>query len=96
MIVVMFAAALVASLLDPIALVLCLGIGFLFKSYWKGAFVGALAHLFLVLLLLSGAHIGAMIALSKLSAGAIAGAVGAAIGKWVSTKKPSTPDQPES
>ncbi|KIQ60203.1 hypothetical protein [Pseudomonas fluorescens] len=89
---VAFLAYYLASLLDPIALVLCAGIGFLFKSFWKGVAAGAAVYIALILLM-PGIHATPIVIISKLCAGATFGLVGAALGRWLRpTSKPGTPD----
>lgn len=87
-----FLAHYLASLLDPIALVLCAGLGFLFKSFWKAAAAGALAYVALILLI-PGIHALPIVLAGKLCAGATFGIVGAALGRWLRpAPKPETPD----
>ena len=80
-----FLAVLIASFLDPIAVVLCVGLGFFLKSYWKGAAAGAVCHL-AVVLLIPGIRIYALVVVCKLLSGAALGLIGAKLGKWVSAK----------
>ncbi|WP_053183613.1 hypothetical protein [Pseudomonas thivervalensis] len=87
-----FLAHYLASLLDPIAMVLCAWLGFLFKHLWKGAAIGALAYVALILLM-PGIHMIAIILISKLFAGATFGLMGAALGRWLRpSPKLETPD----
>ncbi|WP_060613326.1 hypothetical protein [Pseudomonas brassicacearum] len=87
-----FLAHYLASLLDPIALVLCAGIGFIFKSFWKGTAAGAAAYIALILLM-PGIHPTPIIIISKACAGATFGLIGVALGRWLRpTPKPETPD----
>lgn len=89
---VAFLAYYLASLLDPIALVLCAGLGFLFRHLWKGAAIGALAYVALILFM-PGIHMIPIILTSKLFAGATFGLIGTALGRWLRpSPKPETPD----
>ena len=87
-------AIFIASLLDPIAIVLGVGIGFWLKSYWKAALAGATAYLVLMWLI-PGVPTFPIAVIARLAAGATLGLLGAALGKWVrSGKKPeATPPQ---
>lgn len=87
-----FLAYYLASLLDPIALVLCAGIGFLFKSFWKGVAAGAVAYVALILLM-PGIHATPVVIIGKLCAGATFGLIGVALGRWLRpVRRPETPD----
>jgi len=87
-----FLAHYLASLLDPIALVLCAGLGFLLRSLWKSTAVGALAYVALVLLM-PGIHATTIVIISKLIAGATFGLIGWAMARWIRpTPKADTPD----
>ncbi|QLG95300.1 hypothetical protein HZF02_26665 [Pseudomonas yamanorum] len=88
-------AFFLASLLDPFALIICLGLGFFLKSYWKGAVAGAIAYLLLILVI-PGIRIYALVVVSKLLAGALLGLIGTGLGKWVRTDKKPKPEHPES
>lgn len=90
-----FLAIFVASLLDPIALVIGLGLGFWLRSYWKAAAVGAATYLILMLLI-PGIPTFPVAAAARLAAGATLGLVGAALGKWVRSEKKSEPNTPQS
>lgn len=79
---VAFLAHYVASLLDPIALVLCVGLGLLFRSPWKGAAIGALAYLVLIMLI-PGIHLHAAVVISKLLAGGTFGLIGSLLRRWM-------------
>lgn len=87
-----FLAHYLASLLDPIALVLCAGLGLLFRSLWKSAAAGALAYIALVLLM-PGIHATTIVIISKLLAGATFGLIGWAMARWLRpTAKTETQD----
>ncbi len=87
-------AIFVASLLDPIAIVLGVGVGFWLKSYWKAALAGAVAYVVLMLLI-PGVPSFPIAVIARLAAGATLGLLGAALGKWIrSSKNPeATPPQ---
>lgn len=87
-----FLAVFLASLLDPIAIVLCVGLGFFLKSYWKGATAGAVIHL-AVVLLIPGIRIYALVVICKLLSGAVLGLLGAKLGKWRSAKKEKSSEE---
>lgn len=91
---IQFIAIFLASLLDPIALLLCLGLGFGLKSYWKGAVAGALAYLALMLLI-PGVPTFPVAILARLAAGATLGFVGAVLRKWIRPEKKPKPTSPE-
>lgn len=88
-------AIFIASLLDPIAIVLGVGIGFLLKSYWKAAAIGAAAYLVLMLLI-PGVPTFPVAVIARLAAGATLGLLGAALGKWVRSGKKSEANPPPS
>ncbi|WP_223513911.1 hypothetical protein [Pseudomonas sp. GL-R-26] len=90
-----FIAIFLASLLDPLALVFGIGLGFWLKSYWKGAAVGAVAYLTLMLLI-PGIPTFPVAVLARLAAGATLGLIGAGIGKWIRAEKKPDPNPPES
>lgn len=81
-----FLAFLVAALLDPLALVVCVGLGVYLKSYWKSALAGAIAYLVLILII-PGVRLYALVVVTKILAGALLGALGAVAGKWISRGK---------
>ena len=83
-----FVAIFLASLLDPVALLIGIGLGFFLKSYWKGAAAGAITYL-LLMLLIPGVPMFPVAMIARLCAGATLGIIGAALAKWIrSTKEP--------
>lgn len=88
-------AIFIASLLDPIAIVLGVGIGFWLKSYWKAAVVGAIAYLVLMLLI-PGVPSFPIAVIARLAAGATLGLLGAALGKWIRAEKKPESNTPQS
>lgn len=88
-----FLAIFLASLLDPIAVLLGVGLGFGLRSYWKGA-AGAAAYLVLMLLI-PGVPVFPVAVIARLAAGATLGLIGAALGKWIRTGKKSEPPPPQ-
>lgn len=88
-------AIFIASLLDPIAIVLGGGMGFWLKSYWKAAAAGAVAYLVLMLLI-PGVPTFPIAVIARLAAGATLGVLGAALGKWAKSGKKSEDTTPHS
>lgn len=87
-------AIFLASLLDPIAIMLGVGIGFGLKSYWKGAAAGAVAYLVLMLLI-PGVPTFPIAVIARLAAGATLGVIGAALGKWIRSGKKTEENTPQ-
>lgn len=87
-------AIFIASLLDPIAIVLGIGIGFWLKTYWKAAAAGAVAYLVLMLLI-PGVPTFPIAVIARLAAGAVLGLIGAALGKWIRTEKKPEENPPQ-
>jgi uncharacterized membrane protein YjjB (DUF3815 family) len=94
-IMIAFIAIFLASLLDPIALLLCIGLGFGLKSYWKSAAAGAIAYMALMLLI-PGMPTFPVAVLARLAAGAALGLIGAALGKWIKAAKKPEANPPQS
>lgn len=87
-------AIFIASLLDPIAIVLGVGIGIWLKSYWKAAAAGAAAYL-LLMLLIPGVPTFPIAVIARMAAGATLGLLGAALGKWIQSSKKPEPTPPQ-
>ncbi|MDP9511370.1 hypothetical protein Q7O56_20235 [Pseudomonas protegens] len=89
-----FLAIFLASLLDPIAVLLGVGLGFGLTSYWKGAAAGATTYLALMLLI-PGVTVFPVAVIARLAAGATLGLIGAALGKWIRAGKKSETPPPQ-